>query len=414
VVRGRQWLVLLAVLLAAVNLRGPIAAVSPVLTDVKASLGLSAGAAGLLTTLPVLCFAAASALIGQVARWFGVNRAMLVGLAGIVAGTLLRSVGGLPQLLAGTLVIGLAITIGNVLVPVVVKQNFGDSAPTVTGTFTAAMTGGAALTAAATAPLASLLGWRGALAAWSLLAVAAIVLWQYAAPGEPPFSEPLPRAQRPAGVLRHPVTWAICIYLGAQATTYYAITAWLPTQLTDDAGLDPQVAGVAMSIFQLVGIAGTLVVPVLAGRSRRQSWLGAAVASTWAVMLFGLLVAPSAWPVWTVVGGVAQGAGISLAFTLIVVRARDADVARQLSGVAQAVGYSIGAAGPIVVGLVFQHSGGWTLPLVLLLAVCAVMLVAVTIAGRDVLIGEPAAVAAPGRGRHGERHGDARNGHRDA
>jgi CP family cyanate transporter-like MFS transporter len=316
-------------------------------------------------------------------------------------------VGGLPELLAGTLVIGLAITIGNVLVPVVVKQNFGDRAATATGTYTAAMTGGAALTAAATAPLASLLGWRAALAIWSVLAVAAIVVWRYAAPAEPRIvepriaepriAEPLPRA-RPAGVLRHPVAWAVCAYLGAQAATYYSITAWLPTQLTDDAGLDPQVAGVAMSIFQLVGIAGTLVVPVLAGRSRRQSWLGAAVAGTWALMLFGLLVAPSAWPLWTVVGGVAQGGGISLAFTLIVVRSHDADVARQLSGMAQAVGYSIGAAGPIVVGLVFQHSGGWTLPLVLLLAVCAVMLVAVTIAGRDVRIGEPAAA---GRGRHG-------------
>jgi CP family cyanate transporter-like MFS transporter len=380
---------LVAVLLVAVNLRGPIAAVSPVLTDIKASLNLSAGAAGLLTTLPVLCFAAASALIGPVTRWIGVNRAMLVGLAGIVAGTLLRSVGGLPELLAGTLVIGLAITIGNVLVPVVVKQNFASNAATVTGSYTAALTGGAALTAVATAPIASLLGWRAALATWTVLAAAAIAVWRYAAPGEPRVEEPPPGA-RTTGVLRHPVAWAICGYLGAQATAYYAVTAWLPTQLSDDAGLDPQVAGVGMSIFQLVGIAGTLAVPALVARSRRQSWLGAVVAGAWAVMLLGLLVAPSLWPVWTVVGGLAQGAGISLAFTLVVVRARDADVARQLSGMAQAVGYSIGACGPFMVGLVFQHSGGWTLPLVLLLGVCAVILVTATIAGRDVRIGEPA------------------------
>jgi CP family cyanate transporter-like MFS transporter len=379
---------LVAVLLVAVNLRGPIAAVSPVLTDIKASLDLSAAAAGLLTTLPVLCFAAASGLIGHLAGWFGVNRAMLVGLIGIAAGTVLRSVGGLPELLAGTLVIGLAITIGNVLVPVVVKQSFGGSAATVTGSYTAALTGGAALTAAATAPLASHLGWRGTLASWSVLAAAAVAVWRYAAPGEPQVEESPPPAPA-TGVLRHPVAWAICIYLGAQAATYYAVTAWLPTQLTDDAGLDPPVAGVAMSIFQLVGIAGTLAVPVLAGRSRRQSWLGAVVAGAWALMLLGLLVAPSAWPVWTVVGGLAQGAGISLAFTLIVVRSRDADVAARLSGMAQAVGYGIAAAGPFVVGLVFQHSGGWTLPLALLLAVCGVMLVAATIAGRDVRVGEP-------------------------
>jgi CP family cyanate transporter-like MFS transporter len=383
-----------AVLLVAVNLRGPIAAVSPVLTEVKASLDLSPGTAGLLTTLPVFCFAAASAVIGQLAGWIGVNRAMLVGLAGIAAGTALRSAGGLPELLAGTLVIGLAITIGNVLVPAVVKQNFGASAGTVTGVYTAALTGGAALTAAATAPLAAHLGWQAALAAWGLLAAAAIAVWRYAAPGDPRSEGSLPPA-RPTGVMRHPVTWAICGYLGAQAAVYYAVTAWLPTQLTDDAGLDTQVAGVAMSIFQLLGIAGTLVVPVLAGRSRRQSWLGAVVAAGWATMLSGLLVAPSAWPVWTVVGGVAQGAGISLAFTLIVVRAHDAEVARQLSGVAQAVGYAIGAAGPFAVGLVFEHSGGWTWPLAVLLVICVVILATGTLAGRDIRVGQPAAVSPP-------------------
>ncbi len=391
----RRWLLLAAVLLVALNLRGPIAAVSPVLSDVKAGLDLSAGTAGLLTSLPVLCFAAASGLIGRLAGWTGVDLAILLGLAGIVAGTVLRSVGGLPGALAGTLAIGVAITIGNVLVPVVIKQNFAGSAGTVTGAYAAALTGGAALTAAVTAPLSSQLGWRGGLAAWSLVAVAAAVAWWavawwYVAPGAPRVEASAPPAHA-AGVLRHPVAWAVSGFLGAQSAAYYAITAWLPTQLTDDAGLDADAAGAGMSMFQLVGIAGTLVVPVLVGRSRRQDWLGALVAGGWALMLLGLLVAPSAWLVWTAVGGLAQGAGISLAFTLIVLRAGDAHVARQLSAMAQAIGYSIGAAGPFLVGLAFQHSGGWTWPLTLLVAVSGLMLVAAAVAGRDVRIGEPAA-----------------------
>ncbi|MGH3432363.1 MAG: MFS transporter, partial [Thermocrispum sp.] len=173
-------LLLVAVLLVAVNLRGAIAAVSPVLPEIRSDLSLSAAAAGLLTTLPVLCFAVMAPAAAWLARRTGLERAVLVGCLAVGLGTVLRTLGGTAALLLGTLAVGAAMTIGNVLVPVVVKRDFAGRAGTVTGLYTAALAGGAAAAAALTAPVAGVLGWRVGLAVWATLAIVAAGVWQLA------------------------------------------------------------------------------------------------------------------------------------------------------------------------------------------------------------------------------------------
>ena len=378
-------------LLVAVNLRGAIAAVSPVLPEVRADLGLSPAVAGLLTALPVLCFAVVAPGAAWMGRRVGLERAILLGCLGIAVGTVARALGGSSVLLLGTLVVGAAMTLGNVLVPVVVKRDFAARANAVTGLYTAALCAGAAATAALTAPLAAVSSWRYGLAVWALLAVLAAVVWVMATRGRHEAPGTLDAVSlRPTAasrVWRHPVSWAVALLLGAQSVTYYSVTAWLPTLLVDDVGLDLETAGVGMSVFQVLGIAGTLLIPALAMRRPHQGWLGLLVAGGWAVMLGGLLLWPAAWVVWTVVGGVAQGAGISLAFTLLVLRSHDPEVARDLSGMTQLVGYTLGAAGPVVVGVLYESTGGWTAPLLLLLAVTAMTGAAGVAAGRDRTIG---------------------------
>jgi CP family cyanate transporter-like MFS transporter len=399
VTRTARALLLVAVLLVGLNLRGAMAAVSPVLPQIRSDLSLSSPVAGLLTTLPVLCFAAVAPLAEWFGRRTGVERAIGVACLLIGAATLLRSLGGAGLLLTGTLLIGAAITVGNVLLPVVIKRHFAARAGTVTGVYTAALCGGAAATAALTAPLAGLVGWRWALAAWALLALAAVAVWQVAvgrfhgsvagsaAMGPPDTSAHQGTAASP---WRHPVAWAVAVYLGTQSVSYYSVTAWLPTLLVEELRLDLELAGLAMSTFQVLGIPGTLLIPALVGRRLGQGWLACLVAGGWAVMIAGLLLWPAAWPVWTVVGGFAQGAGISLAFTVLVLRSHDPAMARRLSGMSQLVGYTLGAAGPVVVGTLNQATGGWTAPLALLLAVTACMGIAGVVAGRPISIGSVA------------------------
>lgn len=377
----RRWLLLTAVILVAINLRGPIAAVSPVLPELRATLRLGSGSASLLTSIPVLCFSIAAPAASLLASRTGLERAISISLAGIALGTVVRSLDGPPAMLAGTIVIGVAITVGNVVIPVVIKRDFPDRLGAVTGLYTAALAGGAALTAALTAPIAAVSGWRLALGVWIGIAVVAWCAWAAALPAGPGTASRR-EGSRARDVWRHPVAWALVLFLGCQSTLYYSMTAWLPTILVDDAGTSSATGGAAMSLFQLTGIVTTLIIPPVATRLAGQRGLALLVAALWLLALSGLLLLPSAWPLWSVVGGFAQGAGISLAFTLVILRARRTASVAALSGLVQGFGYAMGASGPLVMGVLVDVTGDWSVPLFSLLGLAAVLGAAGLAAGR--------------------------------
>ena len=373
-------MVIAAVLLLSLNLRGPIAAVSPVLSRMRSDLAMNPAQAALLTALPVLCFALASPLALAAFRRWGLEAAMLAGMAVLSAGMVVRSWPAdnpLPAL-AGTALIGLAITVGNVLTPVVIKRDFAGHTAVVTGLYTAGLCLGVALSAAFTAPLADLAGWPVALASWGWLIVLAVPPWiaMYRAHAARSTGA---RAQVPA-LWRDRTAMAITAVLGLQSALYYAVTAWMPTMLTDPPrmggiGAGPGLAGVALSVFQLVGIIGTLAVAPLTRLGRDQRLLAVAAGLSWLLLLGGLLLAPRWWPLWSVTGGLTQGAGISLSFALLVLRSPNAQVAAAMSSFAQFCGYLVGAAGPVLLGAVYQSSGRWR-PGLLSLGVLAVAMAA--------------------------------------
>lgn len=380
-------------LLVAFNLRAAIAAVGPVVPEIRADLAISGWEAGMLTTLPLLCFAVVAPAAAWLGRRIGTDRAILLACVLIAVGTGSRVLGGPGLLLAATLLVGAAMTVGNVLMPVVIKRSFAARAGTVTGLFTAAMIAGATAAAAVTAPVAGLAGWRTALGAWALLAVMAALVWQLGVPrGSPTGATPEVAASATVatGVWRSPVAWALALFLGSQAAAYYSATTWLPTFLASRVGLSIELAGIGMAVFQVLGIGGTFLISAFVRVRPRQGWLAILIAVGWAVMLVGLLWWPGAWLAWTVIGGVAQGAGIALALTLVVLRAHDSVVARGLSAMAQFVGYLVGASGPVLVGAAYEWTGAWTVPWLLLIAMAVGMAVTGAVAGRPTTVGGPA------------------------
>ncbi|HSJ60436.1 MAG TPA: MFS transporter, partial [Jiangellaceae bacterium] len=387
----RTGLQLAGLMLVAFNLRAAIAAVSPVLPEIRADLGLSASTAGLLTTLPVLSFAVFAPAAAWLGHRIGLDRAILYACLVITAGTVWRVAGGAVTLLAVTMVIGAAMTVGNVLGPVVVKRDFAARAGPVMGLFTAFLILGAAAAAALTAPLAAVWDWRIALAVWALLAFVAALVWYRATRGRrlPAQSQVEPTRPAVRGLWRNGVAWGITTLMGAQAAAYFAMTAWLPTLLVDEAGVDLGTAGVGQALFQVMGIAGTLLVSVLIRVRSSQVWLAATIALGWAVMPAGLLVWPAGWPLLTLVGGTAQGAGIALALTLVVLRAYDSSVTNGLSAMMQLVGYLIGAGGPVAVGVLYELTGSWVVPRTVVIGLAGSMALSGMIAGRPVTVGGP-------------------------
>lgn len=367
----RAWLSVVGIVVIGLNMRAALAASSPLLPDIRDELGLSASVASLLTTLPLLCFgvlATASAVVGL---RFGSERVLLLAMVGVAAGSVLRVLPGAAWLLLGTVVLGAAITAANILVPGVVKQYFPDGASAVTGLYTAALVGGAALTSGISAPLAhdTPLRWQGVLLLMAAPALVAALVW----------APQLRRRHLPPDVghvrvLRSGVTWALAAFMGMQSLLFYAVLAWLPTFLLD-AGVPAARGGFALAVFNLVGIATSLTVPSLVSRRPSQVPAVLALCLTWVVALVGLSVAPDLYMLWAVVSGFAQGAGISLALTLIVLRARTPEVARSLSGTVQGIGYLVAATGPLVVGALRDVTGGWAAPCVALVVALTVMAV---------------------------------------
>ena len=373
-----------ALLLVALNLRYPLTAIPPVLDEVRRDLGLSNVAAGLLTTLPVLCFGLAAALVPQIARRVGQETVLLACALAIAAGVALRSVPAVSTLFAGTVVFGAAIAVANVVVPSVIKRRYLRPG-VMMGLYLAGLNLGAALAAGVTVPLEALLGsWRWALLSGAALAVfAALLLVPHSLHAGHAATAGLERPLRLAG---DRVAWRVTASFGTQTVLFYCLVAWLPDILRD-AGLAPASVGGLFSIAMLLGIPSALVLPVAAARMRDQRPLAFVSPVLYAAGFLGVLLAPeTATVVWMVLLGIANGAGIAYALTLVVLRSPDGAHAASLSAMAQGVGYSLAAAGPALLGALRDVSGEWTQPLVLLLVGCAALLLAGLRAGRPALV----------------------------
>lgn len=393
-----------AMIMVALNLRPAIVAVSPLLNSIRAATGLSSAVSGLLTTLPLLCFGLFAPFAPRIARRVGMEASLLGVLLLLLAGFAVRLDGSVAALFFGTFLAGAAIAIGNVLLPGLIKRDFPEKAGLMTGLYSMALFGGAALAAGVTVPVqhAASFGWRPALAMWGVLAIIAIVCWAPQLRTETR-DVPVPGAAGAVrGLWRDGLAWQIALFMGLQSLNYYALAAWLPS-IFDDHGMSAGRAGWMLSFSSICGIVAALGGPILAGRSRRQGWLTVVTCVLCAAGFIGLIVAPVGGAyLWVALLGLGQGIAISVALTMIVLRAPDARHAAQLSSMAQSSGYLLASVGPFALGVLHGATGGWTLPLVVLAVLLAPQTVFGLLAGRDRLVGgyeRGLANAVPGQGR---------------
>jgi CP family cyanate transporter-like MFS transporter len=380
-----------AAMLIAANLRPALTGVGPVLEDIREDTGMSAAAAGLLTTLPLLAFGLISPVAPPLARRVGTERVLQLVLVVLAVGLLLRSAGPIAAIFAGTVLLGTAIAVGNVLLPGLVKQEFPERAGLVTALYSTTMVALAGLASGLAVPLAETadLGWRGSLASWSLLALVSVgVWWPYARR-----SRRVPPADAgPAKIRlrRSPLAWDVTLFMGMQSALFYGVITWLPTVLVDD-GMSATTAGWMLGLMQLASLVTTMVAPILAGRRASQEGLIVASSVLTLSSFMGLWTLPtSAAAVWVILLGLGMGAQFSLALTFLVLRAVDARHTSALSGMAQSGGYLFAATAPVGLGIVHDVTGSWTLPLVMLAAAAAGVLVFGSRAGRDAQVGERA------------------------
>lgn len=384
---GPQTTLLLASLfVVATCLRPALTSVGAVLERIGDSTGLSEPALGLLGALPLLGFAVVSPMVhGPAARW-GVDRLVLVAMAVLCAGLVVRSLPPIAALWIGSVMIGASLAVGNVLVPAIIRRDQPTRIPLLTGINTAVMNTSAALAAGLAVPLSLALGgWRPALALWAVLAALAFVVWAVRM-HRVPAPDPVGRASQGSNESESSVwgsakAWQVTLFMGLQSTTFFTLINWLPTVETSR-GVSPTTAGWHLFAFQVAGIFAGLAVTALMGRRAEQRPACLVVSVGMVVAMAGLVWAPG-WSLWWILlAGASTGGAIVVALALIALRGGGHQRTVRLSGMAQCVGYLLAATGPVAAGVLGRMTGVWE-PVLLLVGAIALLQASVSLfAGR--------------------------------
>lgn len=388
----RRYAGVILIVLVALNLRPAVVAVGPLLRQIQHDLGLSGTAAGALTTLPVIFFGSFGLAAPLFRRRLRGEVLLVTSMGLLVVALLTRVIPAEIALFGGALLAGIAISIGNIAVPTIIKRDHPNAVTTVTAVYTIAITAGAAVSSSVVVPLEHVVnsGWRLPLVLLAIPAVVAGLAWLPRLRGAVAVGPP-PEGGSPR-VWRSRLAWQVTGFMGLQSLLAYVTSGWLPT-ICQDRGLSEAAGGYALGLTSLLQAVGALMVPMLARRLRDQRPVVGLVAALCVVGYAGVVWAPMStiW-LWVVVLGVGQGIGFATALAFIGLRAADTHVTAQLSGMAQGLGYVIAALGPLAVGAMHDATHGWSAPTVLILVISVLMLVPGLGAGRTRTIGvEPVA-----------------------
>lgn len=371
--RKSKFWALASVVLITILLRPPVAAVGPILSDLQAGLGISQSQAGLLASLPVLCFGFGAFAGPWLVRRFGLTHAFTIIIVVILLTLVLRVWFGFVPLLLLTVLLALAIAVSNVLFPTLIRAEFPYQIAGMTALYTALLAMFASVAASASVPLLTATGdWRWALALWAIPALLALVAWHFNSRGNQLTAEPdIAVTTSDRHVWVHPITWSLVAFFGLQSLNFYAILNWLPAILQSK-GFDQAAAGGLLGLTTMVGIPTGLLVTANLKRFKSMPWLVFCISVITAAG-FGLLVFTGAL---AIVGCVLVGIGLASSFpvslALVAMKANNKDQTTLLSAVVQGFGYLLAAVGTFAIGFTFELTGAWQLGVVSLAAIALV------------------------------------------
>lgn len=369
-----NWLLFIGIIFIGANLRAPLTSVGSLISFIRDDLGISNALAGTITTLPLLAFAFLSPFAPKIASRMGMERTILFSLILLTVGLITRSMFGTSFLFAGTIMIGLAIAVGNVLLPGYIKMNFPFKIGVMTGIYAVFMNVFGALGSGLSVPISTIggVGWKGSLAVWAILSFTAILFWL------PQLSKkntltPAPPSQKRMSVWRSPLAWSITLFMGLQSLMFYTLITWLPDILQSH-GFSSYGAGWMLFLMQFALIPITFVIPVIADKMKNQKLLAGITALLFFLGIVALIIgAKLLLYVSVILIGIAGGSAFSLAMMFFSLRTVDGQQATELSGMAQSFGYLLAAAGPVLFGALYDMSGKWEFSLFMLIILSAII-----------------------------------------
>ncbi len=383
-------LMALGVLFIASNLRAPLTSVGPVIAELSTSLGLSNVWAGMVTTIPLIAFATLSGFAPKVSRKYGMELVLLAALIILALGLGIRQWGTISTLFIGAALVGIAITMGNVLMPAYIKNSFPKQVGLMMGLYSVAMNLTAALAAGFSIQLGNWtgMGWRGSIGIWFFLALFTLVIW-------------LPQVKRKkletqqgstlkeeskVNLYRSKLAWAVTVFMGLQSFLFYCVAAWFP-KVMQSWGMTPEDSGWVLSYVQFAQLPISFVGAIIASKMNNQKFLAVLSGLLFGIGILGIIVFKTEYIIlWSICIGTASGLAFSLSMLFFVLRSHHSTQAAELSGMAQAFGYLIAACGPPLFGAIYDSTGDWVAALWMLVGISIILLIAGFIAGRDELL----------------------------
>ncbi|MFF0675604.1 CynX/NimT family MFS transporter [Staphylococcus xylosus] len=363
---NNNWGVILAIVFIASTLRAPLTSVGPVVDEIKQVMEINNSVAGILTTIPLIIFAIVSPFVSKVTARLTMSRTILYSTMLLIVALYLRIAGDFTLFLIGTVILGIAIAFGNVVLPSYVKWYFPMQIGLATGIYSGTMNFTAGLGGGLSFPLSEItpLGFRLSLSFWILFAIIAIILWIPKARKGVQLEKATAiahRQDRPKKVTitKSKLAWMVALTMGFQSMVFYTVVAWVPSILVDR-GLDPSTAGYLLMLNQFSQVPMTFTFPIIASKLKDQRILVVIITVLFLVG-FSLFFTQSLvlLIIGIIIAGLAMGACFSLCMTFFSIRARTSDGSISLSGFGQSVGYLIAAVGPFLIGYLHDVTESW-------------------------------------------------------
>ncbi|MBO1198735.1 MFS transporter [Staphylococcus simiae] len=361
-----NWGLMIAIVLIASTLRAPLTSVGPVIDEIKEVMHINNGIAGILTTIPLLIFAIVSPLVSKVTAKLTMSRTITYAMILLIVALILRVSGDFTLFIVGTILIGIAIAFGNVMLPSYIKWYFPLQIGVTTGIYSGTMNFTAGVGGGLSVPLSEMspLGFRLSLSFWVILAVLALILWLPRAKNGIKLEQQTAAATEKENVKKVNITksklaWLVALTMGFQSMVFYTVVAWVPSILVDR-GLSFATAGYLLMLNQFSQVPMTFTFPIIASKLKDQRILVIIITILFLVG-FGLFFTQSLTllVIGMIIAGLAMGACFSLCMTFFSIRARTHGGSISLSGFGQSIGYLIAAVGPFLVGYLHDLTGSW-------------------------------------------------------
>lgn len=338
----------------------PITSIPSVIKEIAQTFNVAPTSLGILTTIPLLCFGLLSSVVSSTAQRIGNELTLAIAMVLMFIGSYLRIL-NFSLLMVGTVLVGMAITCINVLLPAIISDKYPDKIGSVTGMYNTAMTLFAAIGAYAIAPITHHSSWQTAVIIISAIALITAIVWlpnlKYNERGGASGAE----SDKGANMWKNINAWWLLLFFGFQCFVFYSVVAWLPT-IAMDAGLTGDQSSLIAGLLQLFALPFAFAVPVMAAKmtNRQPILLAAGIASMIGAIM--MLFPVNSFAYYCVVAFL-MGAGSTttfvLAMTLFGLKTKSAADTRNLSGMVQSVGYLIAALGPVVVGNLNAQTHNW-------------------------------------------------------